>query len=334
MEYGRIISQSLRVTWRHKVLWIFGIAAAIFSGGYRGGFQYNLGRGDIQRWRQMLPAMPYMMPRGWTGPLYPHLANIGPILAAILAVAVVVGLVFAIVGVLVRYTSLGALISMVDEIRQSDETTFRSGLGRGWGRFLRLFAIDLLIGLGMFIAVMLIVLVLGAVTLLLMLPGIALVTSSRGANAVGIIWLIVGGVGFTGMVILLAVVASALVTVIRAWAQRSCVLEQQGVFASLGRGFSLLRERGKESLVTWLLMALIHMAVGLAVFLVAILVAALSAGVGVLLWGATRSAPVILILAVPLVLLLALVGAVVGGIYETFQSAVWTLAFRELVPAK
>ena len=333
MDYGRIISQSLRVTWRHKVLWIFGIAAALFSGGYRGGFQYNLGNSDIQRWRQMLPNMPYMMPRGWMGGLYPHLANIGPILAAILAVAVVMGLIFAIVGILVRYTSLGALISMVDEIRQTDETTFRAGIGRGWGRFLRLFAIDLLIGLGAFIAILLVMLVLGAVTVLLMLPGIVLVASSQGGNAVGVIWLIVAGIGFTILIILLALAAGALMTVIRAWAQRSCVLEQQGVFASLERSFSLLRERAKESLVTWLLMALIQMAVGLAVFLAAMILAALAAGVGVLLWGATRSASAILILSVPFVLLLALVGAVVSGVYETFRSSVWTLAFRELAPA-
>jgi len=334
MEYGRIISQGLRITWRHKVLWVFGIAAAIFSGGYRGGFQYNLGSGDIQRWRQMLPGMPHMMPRGWMGGLSPFLANIGPILAAILAAAVVIGVVFAIVGIVVRYTSLGALISMVEEIRQTDKATFKVGISQGWGRLLRLFAIDLLIGLGMFITVLLIMLVLGAVTLLLMLPGIALVSSSRGANAMGIIWLIVGGVGFTVLLFLLALVASALTTVIRAWAQRSCVLEQQGVFASLGRSFSLLRERTRESLVTWLLMALIHMAVGVAVFLAAMILAALMVGLGVLLWGATRSAPVILILAVPFVLMLALLGAVVGGVYEAFRSSVWTLAFRELVPTK
>ena len=199
---------------------------------------------------------------------------------------------------------------------------------------MRLFAIDLLIGLGMFITVLLIMLVLGAVTLLLMLPGIALVSSSRGANAMGIIWLIVGGVGFTVLLFLFVLVASALTTVIRAWAQRSCVLEQQGVFASLGRSFSLLRERTRESLVTWLLMALIHMAVGVAVFLAAMILAALMVGLGVLLWGATRSAPVILILAVPFVLMLALLGAVVGGVYEAFRSSVWTLAFRELVPTK
>jgi len=334
MEYRRIINQSLRITWRHKVLWIFGIAAAIFSGGYKGGVQYGFGSSDMQRWRQMLPAMPYMMPRDWMGGLYPHLANIWPIVGTILAAAAIMGLILAIVGILVRYTSLGALISMVDEVRQTDETTFKGGLARGWKRFLQLFAIELLIGLGMFIAVFLVLLVLGVVTLLLMLPGIALVASGRGIRAMGIIWLVMGGVGFTALVILLALVAGALTTVIRAWAQRSCVLEQQGVLASLGSGISLLREHAKESLVTWLLMALIQMAVGLAVFLVAMILAAPAAGVGALLWGATRSAPALLIPAAPFILLVALLSAVVSGIYESFRSSVWTLAFRELVPAK
>jgi hypothetical protein len=333
MEYGRIIKQGWRMTWRHKALWVFGIAAAIFGGGYGGGLQYNVGSGDVQRWRQMLPRMPYMMPRGWLGGMYPHLANIGPVLAAIIGIAVIMGLVLAIVGILVRYTSLGALISMVDEVRQTDETSFKSGLSRGWKRFLRLFAIDLLVGLGVFAIVLLMVLMLGAATLLLMLPGIALVSSSRGPNALGIIWLVVGGIGFTFLLIMLGVALSAVTTVIRSWAQRACVLDEQGVFASLGRGIALLRERANESLVTWLLLGLIHMAVGLVALLVVLLLAGLAVAFGFLLSGATRSAPVGLILAVPFILLLALVGVFVSGVYEAFRSSVWTLAFRELAPA-
>ena len=54
MDYGRIIKRSLEITWRNKVLWIFGIAATLFGAGGGGGsgagnnlFQYSFNKQDM-----------------------------------------------------------------------------------------------------------------------------------------------------------------------------------------------------------------------------------------------------------------------------------------------
>ena len=48
-------------------------------------------------------------------------------------------------GIIVRYTSLGALAGMVNDIEDREETSFRAGLSIGWARLLRLLGIDLVL---------------------------------------------------------------------------------------------------------------------------------------------------------------------------------------------
>lgn len=321
MDYGRIIRRALEITWRHKVLWVFGIAAALFSGGYSGNganvLQYRLDEADLGRWGRQLPFGPNVQ-------------------AAIPAILAIIGLVFllvvvlAIVGAIVRYTSVGALIGMVDEVERTEGTSFRSGLRTGWRRLLRLFAIDLIIGVAMFVVVLGVILLAVAGILFAVLPAVALAEGGgSGANILAVLW----GVG-VGLAVLLAIIAvsvvvSAIVTLVRELSFRANVLERHGVFDSIGTAFRLIRTNLKEVLLVWLILVAINLALSiLAIPLVVIGVVGL-VGPAVAAYALTESVAVLLLVLIPLALLVVLVGALIGGLVLTFESAVWTLAYRE-----
>ncbi len=327
MEYGRILSRAVQVTWRHKVLWVFGIAIALFSGGFGGGggMNYRANEADVQRWRNMpwgrgLPNMPHM----------PDWQTLWPMIAAAIGVLLLVVLVLSLVGTIVRYTAHGALITMVDDIESTHETTFRAGLNRGWKRFLRLLAIDLVLGIFAFLIVMVLLLVLGLLALVVLAPGIMMVATGDSGQAIGIVWLIVAGLGAFLVLLLVSLVTQFLITLTREYAWRRCLLDLQGVFAALGQGWRLLRQHLKESLVMWLLLAAVNLALGMALFVVVLVALAAMAGLGFGLYGITRSIPAGLLGAVPVMIVLGLFGMWFGGLLTVFQSSVWTLAFRSV----
>ncbi|MBC7239221.1 MAG: hypothetical protein H5T71_03870, partial [Chloroflexi bacterium] len=77
MNYGQLLKRAWQITWRYKVLWAFGIAAALFQGGFGGGgFQYRFGPQDMTRWRQMAPMMP------WLGRGFPEMQAVWPVVMA------------------------------------------------------------------------------------------------------------------------------------------------------------------------------------------------------------------------------------------------------------
>ncbi len=326
MNYGQLLKRAWQITWRYKVLWAFGIAAALFQGGFGGGgFQYRFGAQDMARWRQMAPMMP------WWGRGFANIQAAWPILAAVIGVVLIMGLILAIVGIIVRYTSVGALIAMVDEVEEAQETTFKAGLARGWRRFLYLLAIDLLIGLGAFLVACAILLILGGIGLIFMAPGILLLAAGE-ARALGIAWMVIVGLFFFLIFILAMIALAATVTIVQAWAERACILRAQNVFGAIGRGFALLRARLKESLSVWVVMWLVGLALGIILLPIMAVVIGLGVGAGTAAYSIFRSAPWVAILAVPFLALIGLAGVFVAGVYQVFRSAVWTLAFRELAP--
>lgn len=345
MEYGRIVKRAVEITWKHKVLWIFGVAAALFGlgrgGGHRGagGLQYVFSGTDLERWRRAMPMMPPGLPGAPRfGLPLPAWQGLIPIALGLLAIALIVGLALLIVGLIVRYTSLGALVGMVNEVEEAEHTSFQSGLRQGWARMLRLLAIDLLIGLGVFVVALALLVLVVAGALITIGPAVGLagfVELGGLAKAMGILWGVVVGLGFLLLFILIALALAAAVTLIREFAFRACVLEKKGVWEALSSGLALLRSHLREALLMWLVLLGIGLLVGLV-----LVPLALVGGVGGLLGPAflafklSRSWPMAMLAAAPFLLVLVPLSILVGGVYLTFQSAVWTLTYRELREGK
>ena len=96
MEYGRVIKRAIDVTWRHKSLWVFGIAAALFGAGRRGrgggggsGLQHVFRGEEVERWRQRFPSFGWPPGEPWSWPQVPpfYWEELAPIIIGALAVA-------------------------------------------------------------------------------------------------------------------------------------------------------------------------------------------------------------------------------------------------------
>lgn len=334
MEYGKILKRSIEIVWRHKVLWIFGIVATLFSGGgFSGGFQpnmqYNLGQGDLEQFQRNMP----WWPNGGAQPFGNWDAAI-PAILTILVVLLIIALALAVVAAIAQYISLGALIGMVDEVEREGDTRFRSGLKQGWRRFLWLLAIDLLVS----IAVTIVVFVLMAVVVALIIGGVlvgrsVIVPANMGMGAgetLAIIAIVGVALAFLAGIVLVGLVLSLLVTVVREYAFRAVILDGRGVFQAIGDAFRLFRGRFRESLFTWLLLVAVEFGVGLLTLPLVILGGAAVAVPFALALAATEALSVALLAALPGGLLFVAFAVLFGGVYFAFHSAVWTLAYREL----
>ena len=340
MDYGQLIKRATEITWRHKVLWVFGIAAALAGGASGGlrrgggeGFQYVFSGDDATRWRRATLGFP-----GWRyAPWGPGSAfgsfpseRLAPIVLGVLAVAFVLAIVLLVGSIVVRYTSFGALVGMVNEVEETDRTSFKSGLRTGWRRLLRLFAIDLIIAIvvGLLLVTLIVILILGA--LFVAAPIAWLASSGRGAVAPAIIIGVGVGLGILLLAILASVAVSAMTTLVRQYAFRSCVIDMRGVFDSLGAAMRLMSHRFRESVLMWLLLVAIEIALGLLAIPLALLGAGGVLAPSIAVWDATRSVGAAIVAAAPGLFVLIVVGSLVSGIYLAFRSAVWTLTFREL----
>lgn len=339
MEYGRVLKRAWNITWRHRVLWIFGVAATIFGadsqwgGGGGGNLQYVFRGTDIQNLRR-LPWFRGTPFSPWEGSACPFLnwqASL-PFILALLGLAFVAGLVFLIASIIVRYTSFGAMIDLVDTAEEGDReaVTFQRGLRAGWRRFLPLFAIDILISIGGFILVLILVALFVLGVLVAVLPAIPLFRAGNALVVIGILW----GVGM-GLVLLLFLLLaglgiSAFLTILRMFAFRASVIEGQNVFDALGRAFTLLRTRLRQSIVMWVLLALINLALSVVMIPIVLMGVGGMVGPALAIFGLTRSFGVALLWALPALLGMALVGLFIGGVYLVFRSTAWTLAFRAL----
>ena len=324
MHYERIIKRAFQVTWRHKALWIFGIVAALF-GGMRGGsgngqgVQYALNSGDMG---QLQSFAPWLSRGDWQ--------RLVPMVLGLLALMAIVGVIMLIVNIIVRYTSLGALIGMVGEIEEKGETRFKSGLQTGWNRLLRLFAINLIIGLATGVIVIVLLLLLGVVAAAGAIPAALMISAGRTLRVLGIIVAIVAGLIVLLLMFLVFAALSALVTLVHEFSFRACVLERLGVFAALSAGIELVRGRLREGILFWLLLLGIDIALSLAAVPLVLLGLGGALVSGLVAFGLTESVGVGFLVGLPIVVVIVLASIFVGGLYLTFRSAAWTLAFRDL----
>jgi hypothetical protein len=111
-------------------------------------------------------------------------------------------------------------------------------------------------------------------------------------------------------------------------AVRACVLEKLGVRVSIARAWSVSRENLGWLALVWLILSLISAGVVIVVGLPLVVMWWLLFSTA---WLAMFFSP---LFSVALLLLLGLAAwlaaSAIGGVLETFSSATWTLAYREL----
>jgi len=332
MDHLKVLKRAWETTWRYRALWVFGIILALTTagGGFGGGgdgdgrFQYKLNGEDLSRF-QMGEVSP--------AEVVSALIAIGVGLACVIVILIIAATI-------ARYVAETALIRMVDDHEETGEQhSVRQGFRMGWSRTaFRLFLIKLLIGLPV-VVVFILLFALAFAPLLLW------VTESTAARVMGT----VAAIGLFFLILFLAIVVGAVLSLLRRFFWRACALEELGVIESIRQGFSVVRQHLKDVGIMWLIMVGVHIgwviamiAITIVLFpaiILLIIVGGVLGGLPALLVGGLASlffegaVPWILagVIGIPIfILVVALPWLFLGGLMEVFKSSTWTLTYREL----
>jgi hypothetical protein len=318
MKYSDILKRALEITWKYRALWLFGFLLALFGGGGRGGGNANIqvpgGGGDGGGFPRgdELPTMPEIPPQT---------------IILIVAVVILFALLIGIIVFLLQTYFRAIIIRMVDEIEEGESPGIRRGFRLGWSRRTwRLFLIYLLVGVIMLV-----------VTLTLLLFGFSPLALLLLDNEVLGVLGVVSTCGLCLPVFLTIIVLSVFVNTLLEIVARRCVLEDSGVIESVKLGFALARRQVSHIAVVWLIMLGVGIAWGIASALLGIIaLLALLPVVGIVLatYAVTQSLTwtlvIGIILALAAIIIISIPLLFVTGLYLVFQSAVWTLTYREI----
>ena len=301
MNYGEIISEAFRLTWRNRFLWFFGF----FVGG-GGGFSSI--PNSVSNFRG--PSK--------TGPSGHQIGrfiseNVGLIVAlAVLLVALVLVWIF------LSLVSQAALADGVAALHRGEErrfsSTFRAGLSNFW-RVLGFAVLFFIIS----IAIAFLIFALAALPII----GVLAATNSIGVR-IGVIALVaLIGVG-------LLIVIFVLLSIFGRLGLRTLVVGREGIFSSLRSGYSLFLRHPGQGLLVWLVGVALSLGVTLALLILALILGlVLAAPVVALFIADLRIVAIVvgvmatIVFLVPFVIAWAAIG--------TFNHAYWTLAYLRLV---
>lgn len=317
MNYTDTIKRAARITWRYKVLWILGILLALSGGGGGNSFTYTL-NGNNSDMSGMAPAM---FP-DWRFPDPGVIAGF-VLLGCCLLAALVVLLT------IVQYVARTGLYRAVDQIEDTSAApTWREGLRMGWNnRAFRMFLLDLLVGIAVFLVMM-------ALLLLAFSPLLLLLFENEALS-------IFGGVATAGLLllaILLIIALAVVVSVLQQFWRRQIALDDRTIGEALSLGTQMARRKAGDVAIFWLLMAVIGII--FAVVLIPLIIGlsllggAIGFGVGYGVYALTNSAGWAVLAGLPIFLLILSIPLIlVQGVYLVFESSAWTLVYRDLRPA-
>ncbi|MFN2217710.1 MAG: hypothetical protein ACK2UA_03840 [Anaerolineae bacterium] len=304
MDYGKILTRAWEITWRWKILWILGFLAALGSGSGGGGSSsYSTSNGD---W-----------PYGW-GYTYHEPYIPAGVIAAIIGVAclaIIIGIAIWVVSVIAR----GGLIAGVQQVEDEGQTTFGSAWRAGARRFWTLFGISILAAIPLIILA-----VVGIIVLIVMFVGSGFAfDSSDAAGAMGIVTSILcGGVFCCGMVIVAIILQQ-----IRLYAERAAILEDLGWIEAFARGWNVLKANIAPTIIFWI----IFLVIGIVFFIAVAAVLGVTAIPFIALVANVDPGPWLIAPICCGGLVFVIVAALINAIVQTFTSATWTLAYRDMV---
>jgi hypothetical protein len=316
MEYGELIRQAWRTTWRHRFLWVLGL----FAGGVGGA---NPSCGSQMRFDGLGGGQGAGPSPG--GPFGPGEAQkamdaVGQWLAANSALVVAGAVGFAVLALVWTVLSLiaqGGLAEATLDLAEGRQAT----LGRAWGTGRRLFWRYA----GMYLVLVGIAILVAAVVALLVGLLVAIGSGGDAATVVAVLLGLLVGVPL----VLLGIVAAIALGIVVTYAQRAIPAEDVGPLAALGSGWRMLRGHPGESFLVWLISLALGVAGAVVVGLILAVLGIPLVLVGIGLWNAAGTGTTVVYGLLALLLVL-LVGALVGAVLNTFFWSYWSGAFVRL----
>ena len=310
MDLGYILRRAWEIARRRKRLWLFGFLVSLGTVSAR--FSVN-----SVRWEQLVRQLPPDVQPAVTEFLASPYFGVVTALLALLGIAVAIGL--ALLGALGR----AALVGQAQAAENHGAVSLRDGWQTGRRCLWPVFLIRLLLGLPSAVVVLA-----GALPMLI---GALLLTGQERPEIVVPGILAVESTIFACLLpaVCLAVLLSVPCGMLQRLAVRANVLRGYSARQSIARAWTLLREHLGFLALIWLIL----LVVGIGTMIVVILPLALAsmALVTAALLTVLVSPILFSVLALLIGLAAWLLGAALTGIVETFISAVWTLAYRDMV---
>jgi len=330
VNHIEVVKRAFSITWHYRLLWVFGVVLAFTSGGGGGG----VGGGNSQSMPSSVPPRMDLVPDLETLPDLPiPTASLISLLVMIGVLFVLGLLLFAVISIVAKYVSLTAVIRLVDDHEQTGEKrTLGQGLRLGWSPITwRLFLVQLVISLPVVILTL-------AMVLSALAPLLLWVTGDMRLGLTGT----AATVCLLLPAALILIVLSIAANLLARFSERSCVMSEMGVIASVKHGYGTIRAHLKDVGIMWLLM----IGAGLLWAVVSLLAFGLLAVVGISLgalpalavgFGASLvtegAIPWLLggLVGLPICVLVVIIPSMLlQGWYQVFQANVWTLTYREL----
>ena len=308
MDYGKIFSRAWEITWEHKYLWVLGFLVALGTGGGGSGSRTNFSTGGTPS-----PEV--------AGQMENFYGQYGPLLIGLGCLIFIIGIVLW----LVRMVAEAGLISAVDRIEQGSKMTLAEAFSSGTPFLGRMIVVNLVLYLP-FILVALVgagsCVVLGGAALF----GAAAADAPEAAlGSLGVL------IPFACLLACALVILGILVGAVYPFAARSAVLGNMGAIDSIRYAWNLFRRRLADVLVIWIVLILVGLVFGFAAGLILVPLAFLAAGPALFnaMSGGSFGAAEIATVVVG-GLCIGVLAALINAVLTTYQSSVFTLAYRQL----
>lgn len=298
MNIGEVLSRSWKITWKYKVLWIFGILAGCASGGGSGGggngLSYTYDKGDLPPWLDSVQRFNINVP-DWQ-----------------IALIVIMAILFTLL-LIVLFIFLGTVgkVGLIRGAQQADgdaeKITFRELFSGSMRYFWRVFGLYLLVGILIIVAIVILTLlgIMGSVVTL----GLALICLIPLACVlVPVFWF---------------------VWVIVEQASIAIVVEDLGIMDGLRRGWEVVRLNLGVMIVMALILVIGIGLIGGIIISIPMFVVAVPALVGAFtgsersMWGGLAIAGLCFVAYLPFLIVLR-------GILSTYIGTAWTLTYLRL----
>jgi hypothetical protein len=322
INFGEIITKAWKITWKFKVLWIFGILAGC-AGGNGSNFNFNSGSGNrnIGNGSNSMPDFfknfDNMQP--WQA-LQSKIGEYVWVIALVITLLCVLWLVFYFLGMMGK-------IGLIKGASKGDEGAEQMTFGELWTEslpyFWRMTGLNVLVGLPIALGVLVIV----AIFIFSVINAINSGTTA-GAGAVAALLGMMGV--FIGLMCVIGLIATLVGLIVRQ-AENALVLEEQGVLDALGRGWDVFKSAWFTVVVMAVLLGILGFGAGL-VMAIPLIVPAIALGVGLGLTSAVSSGVGVLplILAGGCFVLYLPVMIALSGMLQTYVQSAWTLTYRRL----
>lgn len=311
MDYGEIISRAWRITWDNKYLWVLGFLAALTSVGSSGNsFNQTFSDSDMVDMNRVM--------------------QIGAALLLVTCIFMIIGFMLWLLSVAAR----GGLVAAVDRLDDGGTMTLGEAFSAGTRVIWRVIGIYLLIYL--------------PVILVSVLVGVLFAIGIGGTAALGALSenpesLLAGGMGATLgiMVLCLCLLLCAFIPVMIVLAYvaefgiRAAIVDDLRVVDSIRQGWRVIRENAGAVILLAILMFVISLMVGLALGVIMLpLTAVMIAPMLFSISSSSTVSPMSIAWMIGSGICLGILGAALTSVVQTWVSAVWTLAYKELTGKK